>query len=283
MKEYLKNFTYEKVRCFLCKNNDCETLHKNGMFDIPINISICKNCGFVYLNPRWRKKYYYFFYKKLYDSYFVRIASSAKEYARYRMIFNRVKKTIRPDTNKEINILDVGAGMGNGLLVLGSKYKHANLFAIESSEKCLLNFKKNNIEKISGDVNSNWEKMKCQFDLIIMRHVFEHLLYPEETLSKIHKTLSDKGYLYISIPNLNCSGSIITKNFFRVVHTLYFSKKSLSFLLENNGFSVVKIKEKNDGEIYAICKKTKITRKEPDFNDYTLAKNKLLRLWTRWE
>jgi 2-polyprenyl-3-methyl-5-hydroxy-6-metoxy-1,4-benzoquinol methylase len=116
-----------------------------------------------------------------------------------------------------------------------------------------------------------------------MRHVFEHLLYPEKTLSKIRKTLSDKGHLYIAIPNLNCSESIITRNFFRVVHTLYFSKKNLKFILENNGFSIVKIITKSDGEIYAICKKTKITKKKPSFNDYALSRNKLLRLWVRWE
>ncbi len=283
MKEYLKNFTYEKIKCPLCRNNTCKTLHKNGMFNIPINISICKKCGFVYLNPRWRKKYYYFFYKKLYDSYFIRTASCKKECERYHTIFDRIIKITSFSKNKEINILDVGAGMGNGLLVLGSKYKYAKLFAIESSEKCLNNFKRNNIEKISSNVNSNWEKIKYQFDLIIMRHVLEHLLNPEETLFKIRKTLSNNGYLYIAIPNLNCSESIITKNFFRVVHTLYFSKKNLNFLLENSGFSVVKIKVENDGEIYAICKKTKITRKSPGFNDFALSMNRLLRLWKKWE
>lgn len=280
---YLKNFTYEKIECPLCKNNDCETMHKKGMFDIPVNLSICKKCGFVYLNPRWREKYYYFFYKKLYDLYFVRTTNCKSERTRYSEIFNRIRKITSFTKNKEINILDIGAGMGSGLLFLGSKYNNSNLFAIESSKKGLHNFKKNNIKKISANVDSDWEKIKYKFDLIVMRHVLEHLLHPQKTLSKIHRALSDNGYFYIAIPNFNCSESIITRNFFRVVHTLYFSKKNLSFILKNNGFRIIKIINKTDGEIYAICKKTKINKKEPTFNDYSLSKNKLLTLWKKWE
>jgi len=283
MNEHVKNFTYTTINCPLCGNNDCETTRKKGMFDIPVNLSICKKCGFIYLNPRWRTKYYHFFYKKLYDLYFVRTADCTKERTRYQMIYDRTKKIIAFTEGDKINILDIGAGLGNGLIALGSKYKTNNLFAIESSEKGLDNFKKNNITKISEDIDSDWEDTKYRFNLVIMRHVLEHLLRPEKTLFKIHKTLSDTGYLYVAVPNLDCSESLITKDFFRIVHTLYFTKISLRFILRNNGFSIIKIKTETNGEIYAICKKTKIARKNPDFNNYSTSKNRLLTLWRKWE
>jgi len=280
----LKKFTYEKIACPLCKSKDCETLRQKGMFDIFINLSICKRCGFLYLNPRWKKKYYTYFYKKLYDYYFDRTTNHTSECKKYSIILNRIKKIALFSKNQKLNILDIGAGMGAGLLLFRLKYKGSDLFAIEPSPQGFNNFKKKNIKSISNDVDSNWEKVNYKFDLIIMRHVLEHLLHPEETLSKIYNTLSNFGYFYVAVPNFFCAESLITKNFFRVVHTLYFSKKSLNFFLGNNGFKIIKITEEKDGEVYAICKKKKKKKKKiPNLNDFSLSKRKLLNIWKNLE
>lgn len=281
MRKHLKNFTYEKIICPLCKNKDYEAMRKKGMFNIFINLSICKKCGFVYLNPRWRKKYYNFFYEKLYDNYFNRKTNHAKERTSYFAMFNRIKKIVKLSKKQNVNILDVGAGTGVGLMLFGEKYYNSKLYAIEPSIKGRRNLNKNNITIISDDVDSNWEKINNKFDLIIMRHVVEHLLNPKKTLSKIFKTISENGYFYIAVPNLFCANSLITKDFFRVVHTFYFSKKNLKFLLKNSGFKIIKITEEDNGEIYIICKKSKCRKfRKPNFNDFLLSKKRLLTLWS---
>ncbi len=61
---------FEEVSCPICHANDPELLHKIGMFGLPANFSLCKNCGFGYLNPRWTKERYDYFYAKEYDTHY---------------------------------------------------------------------------------------------------------------------------------------------------------------------------------------------------------------------
>ncbi len=273
----------EKFVCLLCHSNNYEILWKRKLINIPLNLSICKDCGFVYLNPRWTNESYNKFYQKVYSNYSKRSIETSIE--TYSIIINRIDKIISFDENKSINILDVGSSMGDGLRTFKMRYKNSNLFAIESSKECLNNLKKHGIKRISNDVNSDWEKTKNKFDIVIMRHVLEHLSYPEKALSKIHKTLSNQGYLYIAVPNLDYADFPLTRTFFNELHISYFSKKNLKFFLEKNGFFVISINNK-DSEVYAICKKNKIREKDlrrMNFNDYVSSKKKITSLLKREE
>ena len=222
MKKKFKNFVFEEFACPLCHNNDYEILCKTRSFNISVNISICKACGFVYLNPRWTDDSYNQFYQKAYDDYAERNRNSHSEIKRYSVIINRIDKLMSFGKNKSINILDIGAGMGNGLKTFKTKYKNSNLFAIEPSKEGQYNLKKHDIKNISNNADSNWEKTKNKFDIVVMRHVLEHLSHPEKILSKIYKTLSSQGCFYISVPNLDYPYLPSSKSWFTVFHILYF-------------------------------------------------------------
>ena len=66
----------------------------------------------------------------------------------------------------------------------------ANLYGIESSPESIKSLTSNKVgaELVSEDFDSNWEdKYLNKMDLIIIRHVYEHLLDPIGTL-KIKKS-----------------------------------------------------------------------------------------------
>ena len=83
-----------------------------------------------------------------------------------------------------MNILDVGSGYGIGLKHY-KKIPNAKIFGIESSLEGIRILK----EEMGGILvtddfdNKNWTiKNTSKFDLIILRHVFEHLLNPNDGL-----------------------------------------------------------------------------------------------------
>jgi 2-polyprenyl-3-methyl-5-hydroxy-6-metoxy-1,4-benzoquinol methylase len=261
----LKKLNFEEIHCPTCESKEYKILsNKGGFHIIHINLSICKNCGFVYLNPRWDKKGYNYFYERLYDKFVGRTINQKGQELKYDLILERINNTKR-FKKKGLNILDIGAGMGNGLLKFISHFESPNAFAIEPSQNGQKNLQNNNIKILSNDIDSDWDQSKNKFDIIVLRHVLEHFLSPNQALQKINNSLSKNGIFYVEVPNLDEANFPLTKDFFRVAHTLYFSQNSLRFILEKNGFEIIEIVNKressckeNFGDVYAVCKKGEV-------------------------
>src|ERR1700756_1042596 len=127
---------FEKANCFLCSSNEYLPYSTKGQFGITSNVVICKNCGFSYLNPRWTKERYHTYYTKEYQTFY------EKQYQPFKTIKAIVtrSKDVLDFTSKDINILDVGAGIGDSLIYLKNNINtSASYFAIESSEHCVTN------------------------------------------------------------------------------------------------------------------------------------------------
>ena len=81
-----------------------------------------------------------------------------------------------------------------------------------------------------------------QFDLIIMGDVLEHLKDPTEGLRKVHRLLREGGVLWLSTPNYESAFSRLRKMedpMWREPHHItYFSRKSLTWLVERTGFRI---------------------------------------------
>jgi 2-polyprenyl-3-methyl-5-hydroxy-6-metoxy-1,4-benzoquinol methylase len=76
-------------------------------------------------------------------------------------------------------------------------------------------------------------------DLIILRHVLEHVKSPELLLRELAQHLSENGYIYIEVPNRNSIWSTWLGakwiQWYMPRHLSHFNKKSLSYLLEASG------------------------------------------------
>jgi len=278
---------YEIVNCPLCNCRRYEILCKKGQFNLPLNVSICKDCGFVYLNPRWTKDRYVNFYEYEYDKCYrpEELSCDRKgnnRYERIRQIVERLKKNnILFEHSKRI--FEIGSGMGWNLEYLKNNYcKEASLYAIELSVNSKKSLSELNIYLLAKDIDSEWQTyVDSEFDFIIMRHVLEHCLEPISTLRKVHEVLSNDGILYIAIPNLIKPDLPLSESHFRVVHTMYFSKNSINSLLSKCGFKTLFITEgdqNNPYEIFLVCKKSNITiNNHIGLNDYRIVKEHIVK------
>ena len=142
--------------------------------------------------------------------------------------------------------------MGDFLIYLKKKHANIRLYAIESSIYCIENLKNQNIEVIAENIEEHWhENHKMEFDLIVMRHVFEHFLYPLKVLEKVKKVLSQNGIIYIAVPDMMNPKGRLKKNWFRIVHFTYFSTVTLMKMINKSGLNILKLDLSNH-ELYTI-------------------------------
>ncbi len=83
-----------------------------------------------------------------------------------------------------------------------------------------------------------------QFDLIVIRHVIEHLENPDKLLKHLVSRLTQNGLLLIIVPNIDCIGRIVfDTNWAWVlpVHCNFFNPRSLRRLLNSCRYDIVQI------------------------------------------
>tara|TARA_B100000925_G_scaffold129363_1_gene96875 strand:+ start:4885 stop:5742 length:858 start_codon:yes stop_codon:yes gene_type:complete len=145
---------------------------------------------------------------------------------------------------KKKDILDYGCGSGEFAIALSSFYKKKNIFTAD-----VFKLDKQFIPEVKKHylINKN-ELNGKKFDIILMRHVFEHIFNLDDFLKKIKKNFKNKdSLLVIEVPNMNSLWRKILKKrwpgYFYPFHYYVFSKKFLINYFYQNGLKV--IKEKN--------------------------------------
>ena len=248
------------VSCPLCGNENLKKISKRGQYGLPCHVSICPKDGLVFLSPRWSNEEYKSFYVNEYDRLYQRSAlrcETVNKYKRIEEICGRLESY--HITEDRESVLDVGSGMGWTLEYLKLHYSSFKYFAaIEPSEHCVKNLKeKINAEIVARDIDSSWRKAHSKkFDLIIMRHVLEHLLNPIEAMKQISKSLLDNGVVYIAVPNMMNPKGLLYRYWFRAVHTFYFSESTLIEVACRADLRPICIQEEGS-ELWGIFQKSK--------------------------
>lgn len=102
-------------------------------------------------------------------------------------------------------------------------------------------------------------------ELVVIRHVLEHMLNPVEILEEISALLNKGSLVYLEVPNVD---DILKRN--RIVdfgyeHISYFSPELLSKILVKFGFRVIKSTELVSGQHFGI-----LARKDRAIKNYNL-------------
>ena len=149
-------------------------------------------------------------------------------YMRARSHYEYVKKFGR-------SVLDVGAG--EGLTSIYFSKKGFGVVAIEPDSKNVktLKIKYPNIKVFQ----TNFEDLQLneKFDIIIMSHVLEHVFDIEQFLISLKNLLTDKGILFIEVPNCS-SKSDLERSIMQSPHLSHFTKKSLESLIRRTNFKI---------------------------------------------
>jgi SAM-dependent methyltransferase len=240
----LSEKTFEAVACRLCGPSKTQLLARKGQFGWPTFVSICTNCGLVFLNPRWTKADYDLFYAQEYDQFYRydEAEAAAKEQRKARLVWQRLSQVAQQPFQAA---LDIGCGLGWNLHHLGQQIPGLRIAGIEPSNACAEHFV-NRIggELIARDVDSDWQLAnQARFDLITFRHVLEHLMDPLAALLKVSQALAPAGLLYIAVPDMLHPDGSLAEYWFRCVHTYYFSQTTLARLAARAGLRPLVLRE----------------------------------------
>lgn len=137
-------------------------------------------------------------------------------------------------------ILDIGCGLGWFLSAVGESW---NRKGIEVSK-----FASDHATEFASVFNGTLEEYPAEedeFDVIVMNHVIEHLLAPEETIKIVKRILKKGGYFIVATPDFDSAAARRYGENFRLLHDQthisLFSNDSLHRFLRSNDFSIVNV------------------------------------------
>ncbi len=219
------------MSCIICKESKENKIFKE--------LTQCSSCGLIYYKSKSKPSNLDNLYQ---ENYF-----TGEEYLNYKSDKYIIQKNFHyriKDILKYIrkgNLFEIGCAYGY-FLDLARKY-----FSVQGVDVTIVPtfFAKNNLGLNVKTGNYLELIIKSRKDIFCMWDTIEHLDKPDEFINKISNDINKGGYLFLTTGDI---GSILAKirgDKWRMIHPpthlYYFSKKTITKLLENNGFEVVSI------------------------------------------
>ncbi|MFN3550199.1 MAG: class I SAM-dependent methyltransferase [Endomicrobiia bacterium] len=225
---------FEYIVCNICGIDDTVKLLE---YDAETVVK-CRKCGLIYKNPRSPQKEF----KKFFEAFSVENEESfifSKKYL-FIKIINKIQKI-----KKKGRILDIGCG--NGYFLKIAKDFGWDVYGVEinpsaiklAREKFGIQVEQKNLIEIKDE----------EFDVITLIDVLDFFMDPKKEIKEIKRILKKDGILIVRVRNglWHCNLGKY-KKFFKffglypsVVHLYSFTPKTLKKLLQNVGFSDIKI------------------------------------------
>ena len=141
-------------------------------------------------------------------------------------------------------VCEIGAGSGANLIYFKNLKKET--FGLEPSQELTRLGINNGINMKQGFIND----IEGSYDLIVLKHVFEHLHSPIEDLQKLHSHINK--YLFIEVP-----GIIERLSSIQNAHNFYFTENTLHKIITKAGFKLISSRYCKETEfIFALYEKS---------------------------
>lgn len=139
-------------------------------------------------------------------------------------------------------ILDIGCDVGHFLKE--AKKRGWEVYGTEFTEEAISKCRQQGIQIFQGKLKAEWFAPEM-FDIVTSFEVIEHINNPVEEVVNVNKILRKNGLFYVTTPNFNSIERFILKGRYESViqypeHLCYYTKKTLNYLLSNNGFKKLK-------------------------------------------
>lgn len=255
-------FMQEDIKCCVCGND------KPSQFELKYSkekyaVVTCNTCSLHFIPPYYRKKIQYTQYKNQDVTNAVRAGNNWIKVQRHKLRFRFIKPFVGSG-----KLFDLGAGWGH--FMLAGKELGYDVYGVEISEQpylyCVNDLKLpvDHIDFFEMDENK-------KFDLVTMWDVLEHIDKADVFLDKCARLTKPGGYLVLQVPQIDSYFAKRHKDNWKMMgldHVNYFSKKTITQILANHGFEVVKIKSSFEIKLFImytilpIIKKLKGTKKQ---------------------
>lgn len=227
-----------------------------------IEIVACSNCGFNYIASNFESELVQQIFEKIRTRH-IKNDMDGEDYWKYknleefqhlinskvnigRLWFKRLTQEYNLNIESKENFLDIGAADGTYCFA-AKKEGFSKAIGVEfDSHRVSLAQKYIENNSIAGVelLNKKFEDFNsgCDFNLIRMNHVLEHLTDPLESLKTCKRILNKKGFLYIEVPNMNSYSVRVHKflhRYYVPLHINYFTPGSLKQIVSKAGFRIV--------------------------------------------
>ncbi len=236
------------MKCPVCKSQKMQNKYKDVEgFRIKktFNIEECLNCGVYITSPTLSKSEYSNYHNKHQVAFNgtgdeESIANYLQNKKQQWVNFGYEKRldrivSVKPNAKK---IMDIGCGAGFYLDFLKNRG-----FTVEGIELAPwgYNIAKEKLGlKVQNNLIENLKPPKNKFEVITLYDVIEHTTEPNAFLQELKKWLKKDGVLIINVPNIDSNISKHADKYWNKLsppdHTLHFNEKSISYLLNKNGF-----------------------------------------------
>lgn len=190
----------------------------------------CEKCHLIFTNPRPDAQHIAKYYEsKDYISHTNRITNPINlAYKLVRWYTLRQKVSLIQRYSKKKRILDYGCGSG-----IFIKHLLSRGYEAEGYEPISTAVAQSNTE---APIHSSFKNVKKQqkYDLITAWHVIEHAHDLRDTLKLLRKRLTDKGFIFVAVPNINAYDAQYYKEKWAAYdvprHLYHFSQESFIYL-----------------------------------------------------
>ncbi len=219
-------------------------------FNLSIDSYVCEKCGLIYASPVLSPDSLRPFYKDFYHlMHFGTPPSPQKNLYKKgqgKKIYRLLRKWFDGD---QIKVLEIGCGNGNVIKefireAIAEDYKAVGI-GLEYSKDYIKCFDPEDLDVkiIEGDLH-DIASSSGPFDVVIMSHVFEHLLEPHLELQKIKNFIEKHSLIYIEVPGIfslryRYTYSCDYLKYFTFSHIYNYNLSSLTNTLNCNGFGLL--------------------------------------------
>lgn len=231
--------------CPICKNEQCEFIIERKNVPIVQNVICEKLEDSIAITKDDMEIYYcdicthvFNSNAKNYEQYNLKYDNSQINSVYFKKYINLVSSYI--NDNIELSgktILEIGCGQGDFINLI-SKDTDCSYIGFDPSLKELINLEKMKLynkffdEKYAGILEQ-------KIDLVILRHIMEHIIEPNDIIKNVYKVLKNDGKVYIEVPS--CEYILKNYSLFDILyeHCNYFNIESLKYIMYNYGMEVV--------------------------------------------
>lgn len=230
-------------------------LYMNAIFNS------CKKCGHIFLKSSPSSEILDILYKKHYI-YFS--ADKQKKFSlplKENFFLQQIKK-IKLNNRKTLEI-----GCNDGFLLSELKKRNYDVTGVEPGSSAIA-AKKNGLRVIKNYYSPNiFKKNNEKFDLIICRHLLEHIKNCDAFIKSLKKIMQNHATLAIEVPNVSYYIKKNSSETFFLQHYHYFSIYSLEKLFNQNEMKIFK-SVNSEGDIIIFVRNSKKKSKKNSLSSW---------------
>ena len=237
----IQSMRNQRENCLICGNSNIEKLSPMfSRYQIKwvMHVGICPQCGHVQLSPLPTPEEVEFFNNAFLGAkYSPGKAESKDNELKLKRLQEKIGTLIQPG----MKVLDIGAGEGWAMAYFQAQ--QCEYFGIEAIDELRLSLKERGATVISSSIYDDISQYRGAFDIIVFRHILEHLIEPRKALKQVENLLSVDGRLYLALPNAedpDTSKGLLT-SYFRPVHVSYFCPENVKRLGDEVGLKTYSI------------------------------------------